>query len=124
MCLTSLYVFRDKDLQLDGGVFDQLLRLAIDFAQAVDLGYTTAVYSVAACAHDMVQRLRREGFIRVATIPGGVRIAGVGLCDNFFMVKSLSPTRPVSRSLLDSNDRTTCPQAVADSDLQLGGQMM
>src|SRR6218665_1904954 len=100
MCLASLIVFRDEDLHTDGGVFDQLLGLAIQFAQAIDLGYTAAIYSVAACADDMVRRLRRQGFIRVATIPEGVRIAGIGLCDNFFMVKSLSSTRPVRRSLI------------------------
>jgi len=98
-CLASLFVFRDKDLQSDGDIFDQLLQLAIYFAQALDLGYTSAIYSVAACAHDVVQRLRRQGFIRVATIPCGVRIAGVGLCDNFFMVKSLSPTTRPRRSV-------------------------
>jgi len=47
---------------------------------------------VASGLHDLVQVTRQEGFVIVATIPDGVKLAQLGACDDLVLMNSLGVT--------------------------------
>lgn len=96
--LAGLYVFLAREFQRDALVFQHLMRLAVEFSQELNLGYTNAVVQVSSSEHDFVRLLRQDGFLRVGTLQGCVKIAGKGLCDSILLAKRLSETSRPRRS--------------------------
>lgn len=90
-------MFLAREFQRDGVVFQQLMRLAVEFSQELRLGYTNAVVQVSSSEYDFVRLLRQDGFLRVGTLQSCVKIAGKGLCDSVLLAKRLPDgSRPVS----------------------------
>jgi len=81
--------------------YSELLKLAVEFVDLIDVGYSDCIVRVASCCqlrYDVMRRLRH--FTVIATIPNSVDMAGVGLCDDFIFAKRLQLNdRPVSRLL-------------------------
>lgn len=79
-------------------VYNELLKLAIEFVVTMDVGYTDCVVRVASCCRLQYNVMRRRhDFSVIVTIPNSVHMSGVGLCDDFVFTKRLQlDDRPVS----------------------------
>ena len=77
--------------------YQQLLRLAVNWTQLLDVGYTQCFMRVAASCKQLIHALNGEGFEMIITVPDSVNIAGLGLTTDYMFMKQLTePTKHVS----------------------------
>lgn len=103
-CLTSLYVFLERQFQTDAVVYQHLMRLAVEFSQDLCLGYTNALINVSSSELELLRLLRRDGFLRVGTLERCVKVAGKGLTDSVLLAKCLTTTARARRSAAETDE--------------------
>lgn len=79
--------------------YNELLTLALEYVVTMDVGYSECVVRVASSCQLRYDVARRHDFVVIATIPNSVDMSGVGLCDDFFLAKSLQLSDRPRRSV-------------------------